>query len=264
MRSPSPKPLTPRQRPRVSTPDLLLLGIGLPLLLLMPLLCASITPALAETPDTATDAPLPATARVGAHNIFITTSTSDHGPFAGRIGWGSRLGRWGIGFEAGGAVAADLAVHGRLYAEGSRLRARAPLLVRLAGGDRLFADILLAPGVRLSRVDGDQALAVTTDIAFIGHLHLTDWLALHMGALFPFAFDLTAAQELALFPGLGWLAGAELGLTDHLSLMTQLTLAAPEGYGGDGAKSFIEATLCLSYAFDAASVSGWVPMPEHL
>jgi hypothetical protein len=199
-----------------------------------------------------------------SHTISATVATSDHGPLLGRLGWGFRFGRFGLGLDAAASWAADVAVDGRVVKDALRLRARVPLLLHFSGSERLAADLVLAGGIRSLSSQAASAIAATADVAFVAQLALSDTWRLHAGTLLPLAFDLTGGRELALFPGLGLLAGVEFNVSPTLSLHLQGMLAAPEGYGGDGAKSVVELGLSLRWRFGDPAGPRWILLPEAL
>lgn len=196
--------------------------------------------------------------------VFIATGTSNKGLFTSRVGWGLRSSRFGIGVEVGGGLANDLAIEGLVEEEGIRFRSRVPLIARFDGGTRMAADLVVAPGLRYIEGEGRSATAITTDLAFIGYFSIAPTLAIHTGIILPFAFDITGNRELAMFPGSGWMLGTEFAVTRNISLFAQGSLIAPEGYGGDGAKSVTEATLSIRYHWAEAGLSGWIHLPESL
>ncbi|MEM6275027.1 MAG: hypothetical protein AAF735_07290 [Myxococcota bacterium] len=196
--------------------------------------------------------------------VTASISTADVGPISGLVGYGYRAGRFGIGFEVDVGATRDITITRIPTDDGLRIHGRVPLLYRFGDGARFAADLGVAPGVRSLAADDQDAIAVTVDSFFIGHFAVNDGLNLHTGLLLPLAVDLTDDNELASFPGAGWLLGAEFGVSDGFSMLAQGFLGAPEGYGGDGSKSVLEGTIALRWSLDGAPVSGWIQLPSNL
>lgn len=198
-----------------------------------------------------------------AHTLSLSMITSDHGPIAARAGWGVRGQRFGAGLDLGAALAGPVALEGFVYERATRARVRAPLLLSLGGSERLHADLIFSPGLRYLTNEARSTLAATAELTFMAQLELNPLLTINTGASLPFAQDLTNNKELALFPGLALMAGLQLALTDAIALHSQAMIAAPEGYGGDGAKSVVELSLGIRFMFGAKR-SPWVQLPESL
>lgn len=198
------------------------------------------------------------------HTLGVTVSTSDHGPLFGRLAYGARIGSFGVGLDLGVSWAQRVAIEGYIVPDATRLRARVPLLLHLGGSSRLTADLVVAGGVRSMFTAERSVLAATADVAFIAQFAVTDSFRLHTGTVLPLAFDLTGGRELAGFPGLAVIAGAEVALSPRFSLHAQGMLAAPEGYGGDGAKSVLEFDVSFRVRFGEVRQPTWVVLPEAL
>ena len=198
-----------------------------------------------------------------AHTVSLSMITSDHGPVAARAGWGVRGSRFGAGLDLGAALAGPVALEGFVLERATRLRVRAPLLISLGGDERLHADLVFSPGLRSLSAPERSTLAATAEVTFMAQLALNPLLTINTGATLPFAQDLTGAKELALFPGLVLTAGLQIALSDLVALHSQVMLAAPEGYGGDGAKSVLEVSLGVRFALGAKGAP-WIQLPESL
>lgn len=196
--------------------------------------------------------------------VTASISTADVGPISGLVGYGYRTGRFGIGFELDVGSTRDITITRIPTDDGFRIHGRIPLLYRFGEQSRFAADLGVAPGIRSLAADDQDAIAITADSFFIGHFAASDALNLHTGLLLPLALDVTDDNELASFPGAGWLLGAEFGVADGFSMLVQGFLGAPEGYGGDGSKSVLEGTIALRWSLDGAPVSGWIQLPSNL
>ena len=196
--------------------------------------------------------------------IYSTALTSDHGPLAGALGMGQRFDGWALGAEIAAGIAKDVAVDGLVASEGSRFRFRVPLMVELASDGVLSADVVLSPGIRYLEAEAASVWSVSAELAFYARVRVAPRLEVLTGTLWPLAFDITGLRELSLFPGAAWVVGTEVEISESLGILVQGMLGAPEGYGGDGAKSIVEAGVSIRFYPDASGGTGWAQLPVNL
>lgn len=196
--------------------------------------------------------------------IYTTALTSDHGPLAGALGIGQRFDGWALGLEFAAGIAKDVAVDGRVAPEGSRVRFRVPLIVELASDGTLSADVILSPGIRYLETGAASVWSVSAELALYARVQVLPRLEVFTGTLWPLAFDVTGLRELSLFPGVAWIVGTEVEISESLGILIQGMLGAPEGYGGDGAKSVVEAGISIRFYPEALGGTGWAQLPVNL
>lgn len=180
-------------------------------------------------------------------------TSSNLGRYGAKAAIWAPLGRTVLGAEIEGGSLRNMNIGGFKSPSGERARARAAVLLPIAGADRFWFDVALTAGLRGLWGEGRSAVAVSSEVGPAAHLRLGERLSLSTTSLLPLAVDVSPSVALARFPGLVLGAGAQIDLHERWSLGLAAFAGGPEGYNGDSEKGLGEARLTLRFDLDGGT-----------